>query len=112
MSTGPDFTHCGRPVDWTDAAPLDDRFPAALELAYSQRGVDIELARWSPEDPLAKTYEGWWTGQRGAIRRFDATVARPADTRLTISRRTDKGDGVAKCYVRVDRKRSRVRAVA
>lgn len=111
-STGPDFARCGRPVDWTDAAPLDDRFPAAIDLAYAQRGVDIELCRWSPDDPLTEAYASWWTGQRAAIRRYNATTERPADTTLVIQRRTDRGDGQAKCYVRVDRKRARLRSVA
>lgn len=105
---GPDFTYCGHPVEWTDAAPIDERFPGALALAYAQRGVDIELCRWSPDDPIVGEYTTWWNGQRMAIRRHETSNPPPVDCRLVISRRTDKGDGLTKCYVRVDRKRSRL----
>jgi len=111
--SGPDFTHCGQPVEWTDAAPIDDRFPAVLALAYAQPGVDIELCRWSPDEPVATAYVEWWNGQRGAIRRhLAAEGGSPVGTKLVVSRRTDKGDGLAKCYVRVDRVRPRIRAAS
>lgn len=111
--SGPDFTRCGSPVEWTDAATIDERFPSALALAHAQLGVDIELCRWSPDDPLAASFADWWTSQRGAIRRhLAAEGGTPRGTRLVVSRRTDKGDGLAKCYVRVDRVRPKVQAVA
>jgi len=111
--TGPDFSHCGQPVEWTDQVPLDERFAAAIAVALLQPGVDIELAEWSTDDPLVTEYATWWERQRAAINRhLAATGQTPIGYRLVRARRTDKGDGMVKCYVRLDKARRSIRAVA
>ena len=112
QGVGPDFSNVGRPVEWGDAVPLDERFPAAIAAAYAHLGVDIELCQWSGDDVLAEHYVTWWNGQRSAIRRHVTATPAPHGTRLVVSRRTDKSDGIVKCYVRLDRKRGALQAVA
>ena len=108
---GPDFTNCGNPVDWGDRQSLHDLFPAAISAAVAAPAVDIELARWNGDDPLAAEYKRWWTSQLDAIRRELATTPH-IGLKPVISRRVDKGDGFTKCYIRFDRSRPRVAAVA
>lgn len=108
MSTGPDFSRCGQPVDWADQAEVDERFNAAVDAALAALNVDIELVRWSPDDPIAAEYVAWWNIQARALRREIASRDL-AGIKATIRRRTD-ADGVTKCYLRFDR--HRVKAVA
>ena len=108
MSQGPDFSRCGQPVDWADQADVDERFAEAVEAALATLNVDIELVRWSPEDPLHKEYVSWWNVQRLALRR-DIARRHIDGIKPTIRRRIDV-DGIAKCYLRFDRQR--VKAVA
>jgi len=108
ITKGPDFTHCGQPVDWADQAEIDARFGQAIEAALHTLNVDIELVRWSPDDPIQAEYLNWWNIQARALRREIA--ARKLDgVKVTIRRRTDS-DGITKCYLRFDR--TRVKAVA
>lgn len=108
ITKGPDFTRCGQPVDWADQAEVDERFAAAVEAALAALNVDIELVRWSPEDPLNGEYITWWNIQARALRR-DIAGRHLDGVKPTIRRRTD-ADGIAKCYLRFDRQR--VKAVA
>lgn len=108
MATGPYFSRCGQPVDWADQAEVDERFGTAVDAALAALNVDIELVRWSPDDPIAAEYVSWWNIQARALRREIA--GRGLDgVKPTIRRRTD-ADGVTKCYLRFDRQR--VKAVA
>lgn len=98
---GPDFTHCGELIDWTSRAELDEHFAGAIDRALRERTFDIELARWAPDDPLAPQYEKWWTKQRAAVLVYAKTKAGDR-VRVTVARRTDKGDGMVKCYLRAN----------
>ena len=109
---GPDFANLGKPVEWGDAAPIDERLAGAVEVARLNVGIDIELCRWSPDDPLADRFVSWWNHQRAAIRRHLTSTALDANSRLVVSRRTDRSDGIVKCYLRVDRKRPRLVAAS
>lgn len=104
ITKGPDFTRCGQPVDWADQATIDERFGQAIEAALHTLNVDIELVRWSPDDPIQAEYLNWWTIQQRALRREIA--GRHLDAvKVTIRRRTDS-DGITKCYLRFDRTRT------
>lgn len=102
MSDSPDFGHAGKFVDWGDRTDLDEHFPAPIATALANPGMDVELVRWHHDQPLADTFEKWWTLQRAAIRRHVGTLD---GRRLTIGRRTRKLDGAVICYVRVNRTR-------
>lgn len=108
IAKGPDFTRCGQPVDWADQAEVDQRFAAAVEAALSALNVDIELVRWSPDDPIQAEYVTWWNVQARALRR-EITARHLDGIKVTIRRRTDS-DGITKCYLRCDR--VRIKAVA
>ena len=109
--SGPDFTHCGRPIEWADQQPLEERFVEAVNIARKNLNVEIELCRWSVDDVQADQYANWWVKQRNAVRRHAGNMPSAAEFRLTTHRRVDKGDGFVKCYIRFDRVRA-VKAVA
>jgi hypothetical protein len=111
MSNGPDFTHCGRPIEWADQSPISDEFAAAVATARNNLNVEIELCRWSVDDSLGDEYANWWVKQRTAVRRHAGNLPHADQFKLTTHRRVDKGDGFVKCYVRFDRVRV-IKAVA
>lgn len=102
MSDTPDFSHGGEFVDWGERSELDEHFPDLIAIAMANIGMDVELARWSKDQPLADKFEEWWTLQRAAIRRHVGTIN---GRKVTIGRRTRKLDGAVICYVRVNRTR-------
>lgn len=110
VSKGPNFTHCGKPVEWSASAGLDERFPEAVATAIDAPGVDIELCRWEPDDPIADQYTAWWSGQRAAIKRHVTTVDHPGLKVMVRRAPARMADGWVVCYVRADR--ARPKAVA
>lgn len=109
---GPDLSHCGKPLIWSDQLPPEEDFVAAVGNAHGELGVEIELCRWSVDDPIAAEYAKWWERQRSALRRHIGTNY-GGEVKATLARRTDKGDGFVKCYVRFNRIRpSAVREAA
>jgi hypothetical protein len=101
--SGPDFTHGGQFVDWgDDANTLDDRFVPFVELARLNIGTDVELVRWSPDDPLVRQFEQWWARQGRAIRRHVGPVA---GVKVTTRSRLHRDHGVKIAYVRFNRVR-------
>lgn len=105
MTTGPDFTHCGRPIEWADQAPISAEFASAVMTARNNLNVEIELCRWSVDDTLTDEYANWWVKQRAAVRRHAGNLPNADQFRVTTHRRVDKGDGIVKCYIRFDRVR-------
>jgi hypothetical protein len=103
MSNGPDFSHGGEFVQWdNESNALDERFPALIELARLNIGVDVELVRWSPDDPLASQYAQWWARQGNAIRRH---VGPLAGLKVTARSRVQRTLGMKIAYVRFNRTR-------
>ena len=106
--TGPDFTHHGELFGF-DATQLDGRFERVIEIARSNVGENVELFRYSAEQPDAPQVERWWNQQRRLIRRHVGAL----DTlSLIVSCRTDKTIGVRRAYVRFNRKRVATRAAS
>jgi hypothetical protein len=103
--SGPDFTHCGRPILWADQTPLDERFAEAVDTARTNLNVEIELCRWNFDDPQTEQYAAWWVRQRSAVRRHAGNLPDASHFKMTTHRRLDRGDGFVKCYVRFDRVR-------
>ena len=102
-AAGPDFTHGGEFVDWGDeAGALDERFVPLIEVARLNIGQDVELVRWTPDDPLVKQYEQWWARQGRAIKRHVGPVA---GLKVTTRSRLHRDLGVKVAYVRFNRQR-------
>jgi hypothetical protein len=102
-STGPDFSHGGEFIDWGDENnTLEERFTPHIERARQNIGQNVELVRWSPDDPLAKKYEEWWARQGRAIKRH---VGPMAALKVTTRSRMHKDLGVKIAYVRFNRTR-------
>jgi hypothetical protein len=101
MTNGPDYTHGGEFVDWGDV-PLDERFVPQIELARRNIGTDVELMRWSPDDPVLPEIERMWGKQRDAVRRH---VGPLTGMKLTTTSRTHKDLGMKIAYVRFNRTR-------
>lgn len=101
---GPDFSHGGEFIEWSDRTELDEHFPPWIERARENLNVDVELVRWpaDPNDPVVRGWHVWWQKQRKAV---VAYVGPHPGFRLTVRARTDKELGVVKGYVRFDRKR-------
>ena len=103
MSNGPDFTHGGEFVDWgNESSTLDEHFPALIELARININVDVELVRWSPDDPLAAQYASWWARQGNAIRRY---VGPLQGMKVVARSRVQRDIGAKIGYVRFNRTR-------
>lgn len=101
IATGPDLSRCGQVLEWSDRATLDEKFQQAAARAVEMMEFDIELCRWSVDDPLASSYVGWWNNQRAMLRRWLRAHLDESAT-FVVHRRTDTGDGMVKCYVRVE----------
>jgi len=101
ISGGPDLGRCGQIVEWTDRMGLCDEFRNAAARAAEMAEFDIELARWSVDDPLAGHYVAWWENQRAILRRYLKTQHKDG-TGFIVTRRTDTGDGMVKCYMRIE----------
>ncbi len=100
---GPDFTHGGEFVEWgNESNTLDEHFPALIELARSNINVDVELVRWSPDDPLAAQYATWWARQGNAIRRH---VGPLIGMKVVTRSRVQRDSGMKIAYVRFNRTR-------
>jgi hypothetical protein len=106
---GPDFTHGGQFIDWPDRTELDPHFPPHVEVARLNPGIDVELVRWSPDDPIAPQIQGWWVKQRTAIRRH---VGPTPGLKATIRSRRHSETGEMIGYVRFNRTRPVAVAVA
>jgi hypothetical protein len=105
-NTGPDFTHGGEFVDWGDEGnALDEHFPALIEIASNHIGTDVELVRWSPDDPAATELGRWWAKQGHAVRRHVGPVA---GLKVTTRSRTHRDLGVKIGYVRFNRTRPQI----
>jgi hypothetical protein len=101
---GPDFSHGGEFVEFPDEAPLDERFPAWVDLARENLGRNVELARWphDPNDERIRATERWWQAQIGAIKRHVG----PLDgLKLTVGARQHKTLGKKIARVRFNRTR-------
>lgn len=102
-STGPDFSHSGEFVEWGDETnTLDERFVPFVEVARLNIGQDVEMVRWSPDDPIVKQYEQWWARQGRAIKRH---VGPLGGLKVTTRSRMHKDLGVKIAYVRFNRTR-------
>ena len=101
ISTGPDLTRCGQILEWADRATLDQRFRDAAAQAIEMMEFDIELCRWSADDPIAGQYVGWWNNQRAMLRRYLRNTL-DGNIEFVVHRRTDTGDGYVKGYVRIE----------
>lgn len=110
MTHGPDYSHAGEFIDWgNEGATLDEQHVARIELALANIGQDVELMRWSPEDEVVKEIERNWVAQSSAIRRHIGPLV---GMRVTLRSKMHKQLGVKIAYVRFNRKRAAMKAVA
>jgi hypothetical protein len=107
--SGPDFSHGGEFIEWPDRTELDEHFPAHIDIARLNPAIDVELVRWSPDDPIAAQVQQWWVKQRTAIRRH---VGPTPGLKVTIRSRRHAESGAMVGYVRFNRTRPIVAAVA
>jgi hypothetical protein len=104
--SGPDFTHGGEFVAWGDeGSALDEHFPNLIEIAAAHIGTDVELVRWSPDDPIADKIGAWWAKQGHAVRRH---VGPTTGIKVTTRSRMHRDLGVKIGYVRFNRTRPQV----
>jgi hypothetical protein len=104
--SGPDFTHGGEFVDWGDEnKALDEHFPKLIDVAAEHIGTDVELVRWSPDDPVADKIARWWGNQGRAVRRHVGPVA---GIKVVTRSRLHPDLGVKIGYVRFNRTRPAV----
>ena len=101
-TTGPDLTHCGQVIEWQDRVTLDPKFIEAAAVALTHLEFEVELARWSPDDPIVSSIVAWWNGQRSMLRRHLAVQLHDSEMTFVVHRRTDQGDGMMKGYVRIE----------
>jgi hypothetical protein len=102
IGTGPDLNRCGQRVEWNDRANLDEQFIDAARKAVAEPEYEIELARWMPDDSLAQQYVSWWNNQRSLLRRWLHVELAGTGLTYVVHRRVDQGDGIMKCYVRIE----------
>lgn len=98
---GPDYSHGGEFIDWGDA-PLDERFLPLIGLARRNMGQDVELERWSKEDPVVAQIVRDWGKQQDAVRRH---VGALSGLKMVVASRMHKDLGVMIGYVRFNRTR-------
>jgi hypothetical protein len=101
MINGPDYSHGGEFVDWGDV-PLNEHFVPLIEIARANMGQDVELFRWSREDPVVAEIERMWGKQRDAIKRH---VGALSGLKMITTSRMHKDFGVMIAYVRFNRTR-------
>lgn len=100
---GPDFTHGGEFVDWGgEGSTIDEHFPPLIDVAGRNIATDVELVRWSPDDPAAPQIARWWAKQGHAIRRY---VGPKPGIKVTTRSRVHTDLGVKIGYVRFNRTR-------
>ena len=104
--SGPDFAHGGEFVEWgEESSSLDEHFPPFIEVARNHIGTDVELVRWSPDDPVAVQITRWWAKQGHAVRRH---VGPTPGIKVTTRSRMYRDLGVKIGYVRFNRTRPQV----
>ena len=81
---------------------LNEHFPPLIDLARLNIGQDVELVRWSPDDPVADQFARWWVKQGRAIRKH---VGPLAGMKITARSRMHAELGVKIGYVRFNRVR-------